>query len=178
MKIKKETSQIINNIYAIHDVHCNQKYDKIYPYSLHLKAVVAQAYKYKHLIDESIVGDVEDIYIAAAGHDLIEDARLTYNDVVQSYGKLVADIIYACTELRGHDRPERHGEEYFLVLSKLRPAVFIKLCDIMANVLYSILTNSSMYEKYQKEFPWLYENLHIVGEFEELWDDLRELLKM
>lgn len=168
------TKQLLQTIYDRHDIYCNQKYDGVYPYSLHLKAVVAQAHRYKDLIHEGLR---ESIYIAAAGHDLIEDARLTYNDVVQTYGKFEADIIYACTELRGHDRSERHGEEFFLILVENRFAIFVKLCDIMANALFSRLTNSSMFEKYGKEFPWLYQNLYKVGEYDELWDDLRELLK-
>jgi len=171
---KKTTVGILQRIYDRHDIYCNQKYDRVYPYSLHLKAVVAQAHIYKHFIPEDLR---EIVYIAAAGHDLIEDARMTYNEVTQLYGWTVADLIYACTELRGHDRPERHGKEFFGVLKEERLAVFVKLCDIMANVLFSLLTNSSMYNKYKKEFPHLYKELHIVGEYEELWDNLRELLE-
>lgn len=172
---KKHLYEILKKIYDRHDVYCNQKYDRMYPYSLHLKAVVAQAHRYKHLILEH---ERQEVYIAAAGHDLIEDARMTYNDVKQSYGTYVADIIYACTELRGHDRPERHGQEYMDLLKSNRLAVFVKLCDITANVLFSMLTNSSMYKKYQAEFPKVYDRLHKSGEYEELWDDLRNLLEV
>lgn len=170
MKTNKELRHMI---YDRHDIYCNQKYNG-YPYSLHLKAVVAQAYKYRHLLEERFR---EMAYLAAAGHDLIEDARITYNDVRDLYGGGVAQIIYACTELRGRDRHERHGKEYMELLASDRVAVYVKLCDITANVIFSMLTNSGMYAKYHAEFPNLYSNLHIVGEYEELWDDLRDLLK-
>ncbi len=84
---------ILEEIYKIHDVGCNQKYDKYLPYSFHLKAVVAQARKYIKSVplrtfeteaERQICSDPVHVFviIAAAGHDLIEDARLTYNDVI------------------------------------------------------------------------------------------------
>lgn len=171
---KLSTAGLLQKIYDRHDIYCNQKYDRIYPYSLHLKAVVTQAHKYKKYIP-TLLWDT--IYLAAAGHDLIEDARITYNEVKDLLDKEIADIIYACTEVRGHDRLERHNKDYFSTLRKNRDAVFVKLCDITANVLFSMLTNSSMYKKYQKEFPNLYKELYIKDEYEDFWDDLRELLK-
>ena len=176
-------------IYHQHDVVCNQKYNE-YPYSLHLKAVVKQVEYYlpyvkskMNTLDERRQFSAEfswkvDLILAAAGHDLIEDARMTYNDLVKHLGRFVADLIYACTENKGRNRLERHDDMYFDILSDERWAVFIKLCDIKANVLYSVLMNSSMYNKYQKEFPRLYVKLHKQDEFELIWDDLRELLKM
>lgn len=181
----------LEKVYEIHDIDCNQKYDKVYPYSLHLKAVVAQVKKYSRLFPSTVEINavdpkrfftnrdywLKDLELAGAGHDLIEDARLTYNDVKNLFNPFVADIIYSCTELRGKNRSERHGEVYFLILSEERWAVFIKLCDIIANTLYSLLTNSRMYKIYQKEFSNIYNELHKPGEFEPMWDDLRELLK-
>ncbi len=156
-----------------HDVVCNQKYDKTLPYSTHLKFVQAQAEKFAYLVRPT-----EEVVVikAAAGHDLIEDARVTYNDVVGLVGVDVADIIYACTELRGRNRSERHGAEYFETLKQNRLAVYVKLCDIIANVTYSKLTNSSMYHKYQKEYMKLVTELY-REEFEEMFDELASLLK-
>lgn len=190
---------LLEKIYDIHDVECNQKYDKILPYSFHLKAVVAQANKYDYLlhnIDETynkfgtVQNTLDAIHVSAAGHDLIEDARMSYNDVnnlvkdvyketrpgYYIYQNHVVDIIYACTEEKGKNRFERHSQKFFDDLKVNRLAVFIKLCDIMANVLYSMLKNSSMYEKYKEEFPRLKQELYIQGEYDELWKDLEKLL--
>lgn len=162
--------------YHRHDVYCNQKYDETgmnVPYSFHLKAVVKQVEKYKSLLPSN-----EYFYIsmcAAAGHDLIEDARMTYNDVLKQSRKEIADIIYACTELRGHDRGERHGEDYMKTLSENKLAVFVKLCDIIANVKYGLLTNSSMLKSYRKEFPKIKEKLYI-SEYYLLFEDIEDLL--
>lgn len=180
-------NELLEKIYAIHDIDCNQKYDKILPYSFHLKAVVAQADKY-HLYIPNIYTDPyarsfaidinkSTVIIASAGHDLIEDARMTFNDVLDLVSnKEIADIIYACTEEKGKNREERHSQKFFDELKQNRLAVYVKLCDIMANVLYSLLSNSSMFKKYQKEFSNLKEQLYIEEEYEPLWKDLEKLL--
>ena len=178
---------LLKKICDIHDVDCNQKYDKTLPYSFHLMAVLAQAEKYRDLIPSS---DWYIMRISAVGHDLIEDARMTYNDVKAltincvearyggyvSHNIEIADVIYACTEEKGKNRFERHSQKFFDELKVNRLAVFIKLCDIMANVLYSMLKNSSMYEKYKEEFPNLKQQLYVPGEYDKLWEDLEKLL--
>jgi len=132
-----------------HDIVCNQKYDKTLPYSFHLHCVADQFEKYKGLVSEEKRGIVR---AAIYGHDLQEDARLSHNDIVQISGSQeVADIIYCCTEEKGRNRAERHSEKYYKELSENKLACFVKLCDIIANVKYSILVNSSMLDKYKKE---------------------------
>lgn len=177
-------NEILQQMYDQHDVVCNQKYGDNLPYSFHLKAVVAQVKRYQNCLPNVDLTHTDQIWNyqkavrSAAGHDLIEDARMTYNDIKQRWGEEVADIIYACTECRGHNREERHSKEYFNTLKQNRLAVFVKLCDIMANVLFSLLTNSSMYEKYQKEYPRLALELYKQGEYEKLWTDLATFLKV
>lgn len=174
--------QTLQMIYNQHDIECNQKYNKTLPYSFHLKAVVSQCCKYITLVPEETRPFVK---VAGGGHDLIEDARMTFNDVIDMLlscgyshdnARFIAKIIFACTELRGMDRPERHGPEFFKTLKENRLGVFVKLCDIMANVLFSILTNSSMFAKYKAEFPHLKKELYQVGEYEMLWYDLERTL--
>lgn len=177
-----------------HDVECNQKYDKTLPYSFHLNLVAKQVEKFKHLLPKEPIRNNKNMYSSpvsielivtygAFGHDVIEDARMTYNDLEEKMSelnnsiaiKMVQDIIYACTELRGHNRGERHGPEYFQLLKENNLATFVKLCDIIANVSYSLLTNSSMYSKYQKEYSHLYEELY-TPEWNDMWDYLHRLL--
>lgn len=133
-----------------HDTFCNQKYDSRLPYSMHLRYVLAQHSRFKHLLSSDY--EVALTKVGCAGHDLIEDARMTFNDIVTEVGVEAAEIIFACTETRGHDRPERHSKEYYDYLAKNDLAVFVKLCDILANVKYGLLTNSSMFKKHKAEF--------------------------
>lgn len=179
-KIESYTVKVFKD-YCIyrHDIYCNQKYGESFipeglPYSFHLRAVAEQVYTFKHLITEK---ELDLVLMGAWGHDLIEDARVTYNDILQKVGQEVADIIYACTELRGHNRDERHGDEYFETLVKNDLAVFVKLCDIIANVKFSLLTNSSMYNAYQKEFPKINKKL-FKSKFSSMFDYLEILLNL
>lgn len=163
--MNNETKHLVEKCYYQHDIACNQKYgNDDLPYSFHLKAVVAQVEKY-------FPGN-KSLILGAAGHDLIEDARMTLNDVSVLLGPDVADIIYCCTEEKGRNRSERHSEKFFEELSQNRNAVIVKLCDIMANILYSKLMNSSMYQKYQQEFDNVCDKLYISGEYDTLWEDL------
>lgn len=139
-----------------HDIECNQKYDGNMLYSKHLEFVWAHAERFNHLLaynwlDIGSNTVLDCVEMACYGHDLIEDARVTYNDIVERAGKYVADLIYCCTEEKGKNREERHADKYYKELAENDTAVFIKLCDIMANVTFSILTKSSMYEKHKAE---------------------------
>lgn len=161
-----------------HDEVCNQKYSNSLPYSKHLEFVLNQYEKFKHLIKE------EDRWIvqpACAGHDLIEGARITYNDIIQRLGSnepaiKIADIIYCCTEEKGKNREERHSERYYAELSENKLAIFVKLCDIIANIKYSLLTNSTMFDKYKKESKKL--DFLYLGEYDEMFSYIDKLLKI
>jgi len=100
-----------------------------------------------------LISNPLDAEAVAYGHDLIEDTRLTYNDVVEQFGRRIADAIYACTELRGRNRSERHGEEYYKLLQCNELGRFVKLCDIAANMERGLETDSKMLDKYIKEVP-------------------------
>ncbi len=135
----------------LHDHVCNQKYGDGLPYSFHLRMVALQAEKFEEYIpiDEPYRTAV---WVGIWGHDSIEDARLTYNDIKKMYGKEAAEIIYLCTEWKGRNRDERKPKEFYLELLHNEDAVFVKLCDMIANIKFSLLTNSSMFQKYVKEW--------------------------
>ena len=157
-----------------HDIVCNQKYDNTLPYSFHLEAVVIQIHLFTDVI-ESCGLDVNNIVMGCYGHDLIEDARMTYNDIKDMTNESVADIIYCCTEEKGKNRAGRHNQKYFDELKVNNEAVFVKLCDIIANLKYSLLTNSSMFTKYKKEYPHLKSELYRV-EYDEMFKYIERLL--
>lgn len=67
--------------FRIHD-DVNQKYDHVLPYGFHLKMTVSYVSRYGYLVAET-EADILILYASAFLHDTIEDARMTYNDVVK-----------------------------------------------------------------------------------------------
>lgn len=147
-KYMKEVFDVAMYALKLHH-NVNQKYDKKYPYFYHLFMVYNSALKFKHLLSyDDFILALKIIFL----HDVIEDARLTYNDVKELFGKDVADGVFACTELRGKNRAERHGKDYYDLLVQNPIHVFVKLCDIHANVSFGKRTGSSMFKKYKSEY--------------------------
>lgn len=135
------------------DMHrsVNHKYDTR-DYKYHLDMVYGYAAKYSYLI----TGDADTVFAACYCHDLIEDCRLTYNDIKSKLGLEIAEITYALTNEKGKTRKERANEKYYANIIACENAAFVKICDRLANVKYSKMNadkNSSMYFKYKAENP-------------------------
>ncbi len=132
----------------------NHWYDQYLPYEFHLRMVAQAANDFIHLVPDSSNGEIthrETITMAAYGHDLIEDTRVSYNDVKEVLGLKAADIIYAVSNEKGKNRKERANDKYYEGIRNTPGAVFIKLADRIANVQYSKMTKSRMFEMYKKE---------------------------
>lgn len=163
----------------------NHFYDTYLPYEFHLRMVVQAAKNYIHLYKSSCKGDVEscieDIMFACWGHDLIEDTRTSYNDVKIVLGQTAANIIYAVTNEKGKTRKERANDKYYEGIRNTEGAVFVKLCDRIANVQYSKMTNSSMFEKYKEENNNFIEQLGWFGDvthpYYDMFADLQALFQ-
>jgi len=95
--------------------------------------------------------DVINLRLAAFAHDTIEDTRVSYNDVRYELGVVVADIVDAVSNEKGKTRKERANDKYYEGIRNTYGAVFVKLCDRIANVQYSKMTGSRMFEMYKKE---------------------------
>lgn len=118
------------------------------PYSVHLSMVAMYALKYIDLIPETQYGIIMN---ACWLHDTIEDCRLTYNDIKEIPGFEVAEMVYALTNEKGKNRKERANEKYYQGIVSVAFARFVKLCDRLANVKYSVDTHSKMIQVYHKE---------------------------
>jgi (p)ppGpp synthase/HD superfamily hydrolase len=147
----------------------NQTYDG-YPYFFHLNEVSKIAIMFKHLVANNA-----STFIGALLHDVIEDARLTYNDVEKLWGKEVADIVFACTEIRGRNRRERHGPFYFRTLRENKLGCFVKVCDVIANMERGLKTGSGMIHKYVKEYPHFKSELY-TEEFKTMFMYIEEVI--
>ena len=134
----------------------NHKYDQ-YPYDFHLQMVVNAAEQFIHLIPE----DAQHNVLAGCWtHDIIEDARETYNDVKNALNEDVAELAYALTNDKGKTRSERAGDTYYVGIRNTPYATYIKLCDRIANATHSKNTNSKMLAVYRKENPNFIAKLH------------------
>ena len=144
----------------------NHMYDTYLPYEFHLRMVRNVGEQFKYLLDDTKDYFTGETYrgprqgqvtlqiaclIATWGHDLIEDTRVSYNDVKNHLGQEAADIIYAVTNEKGKNRKERANDKYYEGIRNTPGAVFVKLCDRIANVQYSKMTGSRMFEMYKKE---------------------------
>jgi (p)ppGpp synthase/HD superfamily hydrolase len=146
----------------------NQKYgDK--PYSYHLQMVADVGEEFIHLIPEN----KRDIVISACYcHDLIEDARMTYNDVKNVLGEEVAEIVYALTNEKGRTRKERANDKYYQGIRETHFASFVKVCDRIANVRNSKTDGSRMFEMYKKENQNFIDKIY-DEDYKEIFDYLK-----
>jgi (p)ppGpp synthase/HD superfamily hydrolase len=146
----------------------NHFYDTYLPYLFHLQMVVQVFEDFKHLLPKDLITTEEEEYpnswvladitkhtirMSCWAHDTIEDTRTSYNDVKSRLGVYVADIVYAVTNEKGRNRKERANKKYYEGIRNTKGAVFVKLCDRIANVQYSKMTKSSMFNKYKDETP-------------------------
>jgi (p)ppGpp synthase/HD superfamily hydrolase len=110
------------------------------------------------------------------GHDLIEDARVSYNDIAKMAGKDVAELIFAVSNEKGRDRNEKQDVRYYHGIRSTPYAVFVKLSDRIANVQYGIMTKSTMLDKYREEHKHFKQQL-ITPEYYEMFEYLDKLLE-
>lgn len=136
-KTKLELMRMIIDI-----LHNNQKYGD-FPYTKHCEDVYDVAIE---------MGNTEeDTLVAALGHDLLEDTVMTYKLLSYYFGENIAERIWCVTDESGKNRKERHEKTY----PKLRAnqkAVFVKLCDRIANMRNCIKTGNNMIYMYKKEY--------------------------
>ena len=113
------------------------------------------------------------LYASAFLHDTIEDARMTYNDVVkflkefkgggfvlpegvrQHLEDQVPEIVYALTNEKGRNRGERANDLYYQGIRQTKFASFIKICDRLANIQYTMMFvfANRMLDVYRREYP-------------------------
>ncbi len=164
---QEKNAQVIEKIrLAAHELHqsVNQMYGDHLPYGFHLDMVVEGISRYGYLVCTS-EADVLPLFFAGYFHDSIEDARLTYNDVMhearlmmtEEQALLATEIVYALTNDKGRTRAERAGENYYKGIRQTPYAPFVKLCDRLANITYSCSAEggrgSRMKNVYKEEMP-------------------------
>ena len=75
------------------------------------------------------VTDDPDIICAAYLHDTIEDTDVTYEDIVERFGKRVADLVMEVTH---EGQKDNHG--YYFPRLKTRDGILLKFADRLSNL--------------------------------------------
>ena len=172
--IIEQNAQSISLIRAaawkLHESVC-QSYDGSLPYGYHLSMVADAPMRWGHTVVTSH-SDVLPVIFAAFFHDSIEDARLSYNDLLRLAGSYLneeqalaaTEIVYALTNDKGRTRAERAGERYYAGIRTTPYAPFVKLCDRYANTLHSHSDSTGkhphMLRVYRSEWPHFIEAIN------------------
>lgn len=151
--------------------HGEQKYGE-FPYSKHLDDVqkILEEYSQEGELDEAVL-------TAAYLHDTIEDTPIKFGLIFEEFGRVVARLVYACTNERGYNRKERHERTYPKLMAAGRDAIAIKLADRIANTEHSLKYNHDMFLMYQREYESFKRSLHLPGELKKLWARLDVLME-
>ena len=152
----------------------NHFYDDYLPYEFHLRIAIRNYKRFIHLIpQEDRLHVVNGIWL----HDAIEDARLSYNDILkETKSKITAEIARACTNYtRGRNRDERMPDFVYEDIRNTQYATFAKLCDRMANVQYSKMIGSNKFQMYKDEHEHFSDQLRHVDNLLPMWEYLDRL---
>lgn len=136
------------------DSHAGQKYGSR-PYWYHLNKVYEASKKH---------GGNEIHHMACWLHDTIEDTEVTKQILLAKFGKSVATIVDLVSN-------QSSKEATFKRIRSSKDAVFVKLCDRLANV-----SEGKKNAKYKKEHPMFREILYREGEFDDLWAAIDAIL--
>lgn len=140
---EKRTAIVRERAHRAHHL-VNQHYDRTHPYGLHLDMVAGFVFEYGHHVLRS-ADELPALIFAAYFHDAIEDARLSYNDMLllartlvdDRHAVLATEIIYALTNEKGRTRAERANDAYYAGIRPTPYAPFVKMADRLANATYS-----------------------------------------
>lgn len=170
----------ISEIAMVHSIRAhkavNHKYDG-HSYTYHLKSAVNVGFDFLYLIPKK---DQDNVIAGIWEHDSIEDANLTYNDLIKVTNEIVANIAYACSNEKGKTRDERANAKYYTGIRETEYATFVKLCDRIANVKYSKENKSRMFDVYKKEYQHFKESLYVKknDRYMPMWIYLEDLLEL
>lgn len=160
----------------VYATECHTSTNHLYdgkPYMFHINMCVEFANKFIHLVPEE---ERDNIVAGCYLHDVIEDCRQTYSDVLKATNPIIAEFVFAVTNEKGRFRKDRANAKYYEGIRTIPNAVFIKLCDRIANIYHGACTGSSMLKTYRKENAEFHKELFCV-QYQEMFDYMDKLLK-
>lgn len=130
--------------------HCKQKYGT-HDYTYHLEQVEMALNRFGFV-------DNFQLRISAWLHDVIEDTKISYDQIKLGFGQEIADVVYAVTNEMGRNRQERH-EKTYAKIRQSKEALALKLADRIANIEFSKGTDSGFFQMYEKEWKGFHSAL-------------------
>ena len=128
----------------------------------------------------------EDVIAAALLHDVIEDTEYRYNDILDIFGKEIADIVQECSDDKSLPKIERKRLQIEHAATISDKAKLVKIADKIANM-QDILHNPPVEwskDRKLKYFDWakqVVDNLKGINKDLDHWFDtiyeLRVFLK-
>jgi (p)ppGpp synthase/HD superfamily hydrolase len=166
------TTRDLARAFAI-GAHAGQKYgDEEYAFHLNqVEDVLMELAPYDDLL-----------YICAWLHDVIEDTKVTHEQIRREFGAEVANIVWAVTDETGKNRAERHVKTYPKIRANPK-AVILKLADRIANVRRCVDTgNEKLLRMYRDEYPGFRDALRgpknaAIPRNSEMWAELDRLMQ-
>jgi guanosine-3',5'-bis(diphosphate) 3'-pyrophosphohydrolase len=154
--------------------HGAQQYGSL-PYAVHLKMVAQNVMAY----GQEIYSDTDLVSLASAAwlHDIVEDTPTSIDELEFFFGKRIATLVHLVSDPNGRSRAEKKSGVY----KKLQKAgdgdaVFLKLCDRIANIHFSLFTkNLTMLVQYRTEQRLFRKQLGHLGPLA-LWEYIDALL--
>jgi len=145
--------------------HGDQKLSDGQPYSVHLDLVVNWLAHFKYFN----VDDHQDVFIAAYLHDVVEDTKVTLDEIEARFGYRVRMLVWRLTDEPGANRKEKKLNTYPKIVGI---AEAIKLADRITNVTYSNNPKyRGMYKMEQAEFE-----THCRKGYPDMWNFLNKQL--
>lgn len=169
---------------AHRDVNHND-YGGYLPYEFHLKMALKVASQFHYVVPTE---DFALYLCAIAGHDLIEDTRKTYNDVMtalmitcdekytEKVARIIAEMIFAVSNETGRNRAERANDYYYLKVRDTHGAKFVKMCDKIANVRYGVWHDGNKLGMHKRERQYFLAQMQLESMYKPMLDHLEELL--
>jgi len=137
--------------------HADQKRKgvKQEPYVNHLIEVA-------NLLAEATAGVDPEVVMAGLLHDTIEDQAVGYEELVESFGKVVADLVKEVTDDKSLPKGERKQLQIDTAPMKSRQAKMLKIADKTSN-LRSLVTNPPDWPAERKEIYFLWARSVVAG---------------
>lgn len=138
--------------------HAGQMYKSL-PYTHHLADVEHQVLCYSALSGFP----PKRMQVCAWLHDVLEDCNVQRIELEEEFGYDIARVVWAVTNEPGPNRATRQLLTYPKTRSE-SAAVFLKLCDRLANV-----RAGGQLHRYRKEHAAFRAALYVGGEVDPMW---------
>lgn len=108
-------------------IHQRRKGESQEPYFNHVSEVA-------RILGENTEGPDTDLIIAGLLHDTIEDTETTYDELVDSFGNIVADLVSEATDDKSLDKQVRKQLQIENAPKKSDQAKQLKIADKISNL--------------------------------------------